>query len=98
MVTARVEKAGICFGVGAPGGPVTIEVRPNHDTISALRGIQVSFELLNGITVAQAKKLVDVLNENLVGVVVTTSSADQMEAAGPLSPQPNSDPPDYSYE
>jgi hypothetical protein len=82
MATTKVEKAGICFGVGAPGGPVTIEVRPNHDTISAFRGIQVSFELLNGITLAQAKKLVDVLNENLVGVVVTTSSGDQMKAAG----------------
>jgi hypothetical protein len=81
MATTKVEKAGICFGVGAPGGPVTIEVRPNHDTISALRGVQVSFELLNGITVGQAKKLVEVLNENLVGVVVTTASADETKAA-----------------
>jgi hypothetical protein len=81
MATSKVEKAGICFRVGAPGGPVTIDVRPNHDTISALRGIQVSFELLNGITPAQAKKLVDVLNENLVGVVVTSSLGDQAKAA-----------------
>jgi hypothetical protein len=79
-MAAKVEKAGICFGVGVSGGPVTIEIRPNHDTISALRGIQLSFELLNGITRAQAKKLVDVLNENLVGVVVTTASGDQMKA------------------
>jgi hypothetical protein len=90
MATTKVEKAGICFGVGAPGGPITIEVRPNHDTISALRGIQVSFELLNGITAAQAKKLVDVLNENLVGVVVTTASGEQTKATatGEDAPKP----------
>lgn len=81
MATTKIEKAGVCFGVGRPGGPVTIEVRPNHDTIPALRGVQVSFELLNGITVAQAKKLLDVLNENIVGVVVTTSAGDQTTAA-----------------
>ena len=81
MATTKIEKAGVCFGVGRPKGPITIEVRLNHDTIPALRGVQVSFELLNGITLAQAKKLLDVLNENMVGVVVTTSTGDQTKAA-----------------
>ena len=81
MPTTKVERAGVCFGVGRPGGPVTIEVRLNHDTISALRGVQVGFELLNGITLGQAKKLTDVLSENIVGVVVTTSMAEQAQAA-----------------
>ncbi len=73
MATTKVEKAGVCFSLGRPGVPVTIEVRLNHDTIPALRGVQISFELLNGIAPAQAKKLLDVLNENIVGVVVATS-------------------------
>jgi len=58
-----------------------VEVRPHHDTISALRGVQVGFELLNGITLEQAKKVVDVLNENVIGVLVTTASDDKADAA-----------------
>jgi hypothetical protein len=85
MDTAKIEKAGVCFGVGRQGGPSTIQVRLNHDTISALRGVQVGFELLNGITVEQAKKIVDVLNENIIGVMVSTvpdvNKSDKTEAA-----------------
>lgn len=80
-MTTKIEKAGVCFGLGQPGGPVTIEVRTNHDTIPALRSVQLRFELLNGITVAQGKKLLDLLNENIVGLVVTTSTGDQTIAA-----------------
>ena len=50
-----------------------VEVRPHHDTIFALRGVQVGFELLNGITLEQAKRIADVLNENVIGVSVTTA-------------------------
>jgi hypothetical protein len=81
MATAGIEKAGVSFGIRNQGGPITVEVRPNHDTISALRGIQISFELLNGITVAQAKKLLDVLNENVIGLLVTTALDDKVNAA-----------------
>ena len=51
-----------------------IEARLHHDTISALRGVQVGFELLNGITLEQGRKILGVLNENVVGVVVTRRS------------------------
>jgi hypothetical protein len=77
MSAIRLERAGVSFSIGGQSGPVTLEVRTHHDTIAALRGGQVSFELLNGITLAQAKKLVDVLNEHLVTVLVSTSSDDQ---------------------
>jgi hypothetical protein len=33
--------------------------------------------LLNGITVEQAKKILDVLNENVIGVLVTAVSDDK---------------------
>jgi hypothetical protein len=81
MTTTKIEKAGVCFGIGRHGGSIMLEVRPHHDTISALRGVQVGFELLNGIAIEQAKKILDVLNENVIGVSVTTASDDKTEAA-----------------
>jgi len=81
MAADKLEKAGVSFGIRNQGGAITVEVRPNHDTIAALRGVQVSFELLNGITLAQAKKLLDVLNENVIGLLVTTTLDDKTKAA-----------------
>jgi len=77
MSAIKLERAGVSFSIGSQSGPVTLEVRTHHDTISALRGGRVSFELLNGITLAQAKKLMDVLNEHVVTVLVTTVSEEQ---------------------
>ena len=82
MTTTKIERASVCFGIGRQSGPITVEVRPHHDTISALRGVQVGFELLNGINLEQAKKLLDILNENVIGMLVTTGSDDKTEAAG----------------
>ena len=72
MATNKVERASVSFGIGRQSGGGIIEVRPNHDTISVLRGTQVGFELLNGITDERARKILDVLNENVIGLVVTT--------------------------
>jgi hypothetical protein len=81
MSSIKIEKAGVSFAVASKGGPVSIEVRLNHDTIASLRGVQVSLEMLNGISLAQAKKLVEVLNENVIGIVATTTSDNQTRAA-----------------
>jgi hypothetical protein len=81
MATTKIERASIGFGIGRQAGSIIVEVRPHHDTISALRGVQVGFELLNGITLEQAKKILDVLNENVIGVLVTTASGDKTEGA-----------------
>ena len=81
MATAKIERAGISFGIGRHGGSIVIEVRPHHDTISALRGVQFGFELLNGITLERVKKILEVLNENVIGVLVTTASDGKTEAA-----------------
>jgi len=64
-----------------PGGSTVLEVRTHHETISALRGVQFDFELLNGITPQQAKKILDVLNENIIGVRVTTFSGEETVAS-----------------
>ena len=42
----------------------------------------MGFELLNGITAEQAKKILDVLNENVIGVLVTTSLDADATTAG----------------
>jgi hypothetical protein len=81
MTTNKIEKASVGFGIGRLGASIILEVRPHHDTISTFRGVQVGFELLNGITLEQAKKIRDVLNENVIGVLVTTASDDKSEAA-----------------
>jgi hypothetical protein len=77
MSAIKLERTGVSFGIGGQGRPVTIEFRTHHDTIAAIRGGQVCLELLDGITQAQAQKLVDVLNENVSGMLVTTLSDDQ---------------------
>jgi len=74
MSAIKLERAGVSFSVGGQSGPVTLEVCTHHDTIAALRGGQVCFELLDGITHEQAQTLVDVLNKIVGGVLVTTSS------------------------
>jgi hypothetical protein len=79
MPTTKSERAGVGFGIGRQGGSMVVEVRPHHDTVSALRGVQVGFELLNGITLERAKKIVDVLNENVIGVSVTTASDEKTD-------------------
>jgi hypothetical protein len=81
MSSIKIEKSGVSFAVASKGGPIGVEVRLNHDTIASLRGVKVNLELLNGISLAQAKKLVDVLNENVIGVLATTASDDQTKAA-----------------
>ena len=85
MAATKIQKAGVGFGIGRQGGSMIVEVRPHHDTISALRGVQVGFELLNGITLEQAKKIVDALSENVIGLSVTTAAdektADKSKAA-----------------
>jgi hypothetical protein len=81
MATDKIERAGVGFGIGRQVGPIVIEVRLHHDTISVLKGVRVDFELLNGITLEQAKKILDVLNENVVGVRLTSAAAAKTEAA-----------------
>ncbi len=76
-----IEKAGVGFSIGRPGGPIVIDFRLHHDTISALKGVQVGFELLNGISVEQAKRIVDVLNENVLGILATSTADNKAQAA-----------------
>jgi hypothetical protein len=81
MATTKVERAGVGFGLGRQDGLIVLEVHPHHDVIPTLRGVKIGFELLNGITAEQAKRVLTALNEKVIGVLVTTTSDDKTEAA-----------------
>jgi hypothetical protein len=80
-MATKTERAGVGFGTVRQGGSALIEVRPHHDIIPALKGVQLSFELLNGITDLQARKLVELLNENVIGVLITTATEEKTVGA-----------------
>jgi hypothetical protein len=42
-----------------------------HDTVLRLESLTVGFEVLSGVTLDQARTLVDAMNERIVGVIVT---------------------------
>ena len=42
-----------------------------HDTVPRLSSLIIGFEVLSGVTVQQARTLVDAMNEKIVGVIVT---------------------------
>jgi hypothetical protein len=79
MAMNKIEKASAGFGIGRAGGPTVIEVRLHHDTISALKGVQLGFELLNGISAERAQKILEVLNENVIGVLVSSAAEAKTE-------------------
>ena len=81
MSTCRPQKAAVGFAIGRQDGQIVLNVKIHHDTIPVLRGVQLGFELLNGITPEQRKRIIDILNENVVGVLVTTPSDDKTQAA-----------------
>jgi len=59
-------------------GKPQIIVEPYHQTISALTGTVLGFDLLGGTTEEQAKKIAAIMNENVLNVFVTLK---QHEAA-----------------
>jgi hypothetical protein len=79
--TVATEKSGVAFNINRSGGPIVIELRLHHETISTLKGVHIGFELLNGIGLEQAKKLVEALNENVIGLLVTSKSESKTQVA-----------------
>jgi hypothetical protein len=69
-MTLRKERSGSRFVARTEEGKTVIELELFHDTVPALKPLSLGFELLSGTTLDQAKKLVDVMNERIVGIVV----------------------------
>jgi hypothetical protein len=70
-MTPKSERSGSRFVVRTDEGKPVIQLELFHDTVSDMRAISVGFELLSGVTLDQAKILVDAMNEKIVGVIVT---------------------------
>jgi len=70
-MTPKSERSGSRFVVRIDEGKPVIQLELFHDTVSGMRAISVGFELLGGTTLDVARTLVDVMNERIVGVIVT---------------------------
>ena len=72
MSEEKTERANCHFVTKqtADGKPQVV-VERYHQTISVLSNAVLGFDLLGGTTLEQAKKMVSVLNENVLDVFVT---------------------------
>ena len=66
----NVERSGIRFAVKTVEGKPFVQLDLFHDTVPSLNELSVGFELLRGVTLEQARTLVDAMNERIVGIVV----------------------------
>jgi hypothetical protein len=71
-MTLKTERSGSRFVAAQThdGGP-SIRLELFHDSVPSLKSFIVGFELLSGTTPAQLKALLDVMNERIVGTIVT---------------------------
>jgi hypothetical protein len=56
-----------------PDGKPVVMVQLLHETIPALKGAVVGFDLLGGTRVEQAKKVADLLNEYVLNLFVAVT-------------------------
>ena len=72
MSQTKTERANCRFVVRQSAeGKSVIVVELLHETIPVLKTSTLGFDLLGGATTAQAKKMVDLLNEYVLGLFVT---------------------------
>ncbi len=69
----RIERSGCRFAVRVTDSVPAIDLELFHD-VPSIETISVSFELLSGVSVEQAKMLVNAMNEKIVGVAVIPKS------------------------
>jgi adenine deaminase len=72
MTQEKTERSNCRFVIrNSNDGKHQILVERYHQTISVLSDVVLGFDLLGGTTLEQAKKVVAVLNENVLDVFVT---------------------------
>jgi hypothetical protein len=79
-MTDSVTKRGTCRFVAekAQGGKPTIRIQLFHTSVPLLNQAELSFNLLSGLSLEQAKKITDNLNESVLDLSVTLSSQHPM--------------------
>ena len=71
-MTSKPELSGSRFALSeTEAGVPIIKLELFHDTAPSLKGLSVGFELLSGVSLDQARTLVDAMNERIIGTVVT---------------------------
>jgi hypothetical protein len=71
----KMERSGSRFIVGKTNDDkLSILLELFHDSVPSLKALSVGLELLSGTTLAQARTLVEAMNERIVGIVITPKS------------------------
>jgi len=80
MAEQKTERSNCRFAVqqSSNGKPLLV-VQLYHDTIPALKGALVGFDLLGGTPVEAAKKFADMLNEHVLDMFVTYEIAGERQ-------------------
>jgi hypothetical protein len=69
-MTPKIERSGCRFTATETDYGPEIKLELFHDAPS-LKALTIGFEMLRGVTLAEARKIVEAMNERIVGVVVT---------------------------
>ena len=71
-MTLKTERSGSRFvAARTEDGNPSIRLELFHDSVPALKFLTVGFEVLSGTTPVQLKALLDVMNERIVGTMVS---------------------------
>jgi hypothetical protein len=69
---ADIERGSCRFkAIQGTDGKFVIRMEMFHQTVSLLKDATVDFELLNGTTLDQARKLAESVNDRVTGVLIT---------------------------
>jgi hypothetical protein len=72
MTTTNVERGSCRFkAIQGPDGKSVIRMEMFHDTVPRLADVTVDFELLNGTSLDQARKLAESVNDRVTGVMIS---------------------------
>jgi hypothetical protein len=72
MATTNIERGSCRFkAIQGADGKFVIRMEMFHQTVPLLAGATLDFELLNGTTQDQARKLADSVNERVTGIAIS---------------------------
>jgi hypothetical protein len=72
MSTSNVERGSCRFkAIQEADNKSIIRMEMFHQTVPLLAGTTIDFELLNGTTLDQARKLAESMNDRVTGILIT---------------------------
>ncbi len=74
LPTSNVQKSNCRFQVGtSEDGKTRLKLDLFHQTVPALQGLTIEFEMMGGTTPQQARALAESINDRVIGIVVSQS-------------------------